>query len=72
MREVTFVFTPYPSKQPRDERRERLIRALFANERARYPHWTHTSLMHRVWARRPRGTTVWEVLRIAEEYKREA
>ena len=60
-----------PGRKPRNEWREQRIRELFAQERRSYPTWTHTSLMHRVWAKRPRGATVYEVLRIAEEYKRE-
>jgi hypothetical protein len=51
-----------------DRNREQKLRAQFASARKSYPKWHHTSLISRVWPKRPRGTNVHEVLRIAKEF----
>ncbi|MGY8681103.1 hypothetical protein Q2941_25345 [Bradyrhizobium sp. UFLA05-153] len=52
------------------ESREDVIRELFEKARKSYPKWSHMALLRLVWAKRPAGTTVNEMLRIAEEFKR--
>ena len=54
-----------------DHDHDEVLRALFAKARESWPLWSHTSLMHRVWPKRPRGAKVLDVLRIAEEFKRD-
>jgi hypothetical protein len=50
-------------------REPRLIQ-LFTEARAKYPTWSHASLLeHYVWKRRPKGTSVGECLKIAERFK---
>jgi hypothetical protein len=58
-----------PTATEGDERRRAGIRAMFAERRSAYPSWSHTELTRLVWARRPPGTNVYEVLAIAEEFR---
>jgi hypothetical protein len=52
-----------------NEARERAIRALFDQARKSYPKCDHLSLLRLVSPKRPMGTDVREMLRIAEEFK---
>jgi hypothetical protein len=50
------------------ERKKQLAR-MFAEARAKYPKWSHTSLIDLVWKRRPHGTDINEVLKIAQRFR---
>lgn len=51
------------------QRREQIIRAMFARARRSFPRWNHIALLRRVWPHRPRGTCGREMLRTAREFE---
>jgi hypothetical protein len=42
---------------------------MFQTVRAAHPTWNHTQLLTSVWTRRPEGTTVEEMVRIANRFR---
>jgi hypothetical protein len=51
-----------------DSARQRMIRELFARARNSYPRWHHRRLLELIWKKRPKGTNVWEMIRISDEF----
>jgi hypothetical protein len=56
-----------PSATDQDAQRRASIRAMFAGLRERYPE--EPDLVRFAWRERPPGTNVYEILRIAEEFR---